>query len=62
MFEERPRAYHENIPDLKGIFEKRVIPTVLAIMLISEKAAGINFASVDDWADSAIFYGKTHSS
>jgi len=48
MFEERPRAYCENIPDVKGIFEKRVIPTALAIMLISEKAAGVNFASVDD--------------
>jgi len=56
MLEERFCAYSENILDVKGIFEKRVIQTIPAIMLISEKSAGINFASLNGRADSAIFY------
>ena len=58
LFDERSKQYYANIPEVKGVFEKRVIPFIPAILLITEKYAGVNLLSIDGRADNAIFYGK----
>jgi predicted transcriptional regulator len=58
IFSENNRKLFENTPDIKGIFEKRVIPTVPATMVLNEKLAGVNILSIDGRADNAVFYGK----
>jgi predicted transcriptional regulator len=58
LFDENSKQYYQNIPEVKGIFEKRVIPQLPAILLLTEKYAGINLLSNDGRADNAIFYGK----
>jgi predicted transcriptional regulator len=56
IVDEANTKFFENTPRIKG-FEKRVVPVVPAIMLISDKAAGINLPSLDNRGDSAVFYG-----
>jgi predicted transcriptional regulator len=58
MFEEDSRKLFENTPDVKGIFEKRVIPTIPATLVLNEKFAGVNLLAVDGRADNAVFYGS----
>jgi len=57
IFDEASRQFYENIPE-KTNFEKRVIPIIPAIMVISEKYAGINLPSMDNRADNMILYGN----
>jgi predicted transcriptional regulator len=58
LFDERSLHYYQNAQEIKGVFEKRVIPFLPVTMLITEKVAGINLLSIDGRADNAIFYGK----
>lgn len=58
LFDESCRKFYENMPELKDVFEKRVIETIPAILVINEKFAGINILSIDGRDDNAIFYGK----
>lgn len=58
LFEEHSIPYYQNIPDIKGKLEKRVVPAIPALMLINEKIASLNMLSIDGRADNAIFYGK----
>jgi predicted transcriptional regulator len=58
LFDESCRKFYENVPDVRGVIEKRVIPAIPAILIINEKFAGINILSIDGRADNAIFYGK----
>jgi len=57
IFDEASRQFYEKMPK-KTNFEQRVISTVPAIMLISEKYAGINLPSMDNRADNMILYGN----
>jgi predicted transcriptional regulator len=58
LFDESCRKFYENMPELKDVFEKRVIEDIPAILVINEKFAGINILSIDGRGDNAIFYGK----
>ena len=58
MFDETNRKFYENIPETKGIFEKKVIPIIPATLVLNEKFAGVNLLSIDGRADNAVFYGK----
>jgi len=58
IFAESSLSHWQNVPEIKGVLEKRYVPVIPASMVISEKYAGINLFSVDGRADSAIFYGK----
>jgi predicted transcriptional regulator len=58
VFDESNRKFFENIPEVKGIFEKRVIPIMPATMVLNEKFAGVNLLSIDGRTDNAVFYGK----
>jgi len=58
IFEERNLSYYQKIPETKGVLEKRIISQIPATLLINEKSAAVNFASIDGRADSALFYGK----
>jgi predicted transcriptional regulator len=57
LFDENHRHYYEDKPEAKGVFEKKVIASIPAIMLISEERAAVNLLSVDGRADNAVFYG-----
>jgi len=57
LFDENSRKFYDNIPERRN-FEKRVVPTVPAIMLINEKLAGINILSTDKRGDSMVLYGS----
>jgi Predicted transcriptional regulator len=56
IFSEDSRKYYENTPDAPPIFEKRVIPAIPAILIMTEKFAGVNLLSVDGRNDNAILY------
>jgi predicted transcriptional regulator len=58
MFDESNRKLFENVPDIKGILEKRVIPIMPATLVLNEKFAGVNMLSIDGRTDNAVFYGK----
>ncbi len=58
LFDESCHKFYENMPDVRGVIEKRVIPSIPAILIINEKFAGINILSIDGRADNAIFYGN----
>ena len=58
LFDESCSKFYENIPEIKDVFEKRVIPATPAILIISEKFAGINMLSIDGRGDNVVFYGK----
>lgn len=58
LFAEASRKFFENIPEAKGIFEKREIHSLPATLVLNEKFAGVNLLSIDGRADSAVFYGK----
>ena len=58
VFDEGSRKFFEKIPDVKDHFEKRVVPTVPAVLLMSEKFAGLSVLSIDGRSDSAVFYGN----
>ena len=58
LFDESCRKFYENLPEVKGIIEKRVIPRIPAILIINENCAGINMLSMDERADNAIFFGR----
>ncbi len=58
LFDEENRKFFENAPDVKGVFEKRVIPQIPVTLLLSEKFGGVNLISIDGRADSAVFYGN----
>ena len=57
LFEESCRQYYENVPEVKGIIEKRVITNIPAILIINEKCAAINLLPIDERADNAILFG-----
>jgi len=57
LFDENSRKFYDNIPEKRN-FEKRVVPTIPAIMLINEKLAGINILSTDKRGDSMVLYGS----
>jgi len=57
LFDENSRKFYDNIPERRN-FEKRVVPTIPAIMLINEKLAGINILSTDKRGDSMVLYGS----
>lgn len=50
--------FYENAPATKS-FEMRIVPAVPAVMLVSEKAAGISLPSLDNRGDNAVFYGES---
>jgi len=56
IFDEASRQFYEKMPQKTNV-EKRVTPTIPAIMVISEKYAGINLLSMDNRADNMILYG-----
>jgi predicted transcriptional regulator len=58
LVDERSEPLFSHVPEIKGIIEKRVIPALPVVLVMSEKYAGINMPSVDGRTDSAIFYGK----
>jgi predicted transcriptional regulator len=58
IFDERNLQYYQKIPETKGVLEKRVVNQIPATMLVSEKSAAINLASIDGREDSVVFYGK----
>ena len=58
LFDANCSKFYENMPELKNVFEKRVILAIPAILIINEKSAGINILSIDGRSDNAIFYGK----
>lgn len=58
MFEENNRTFFENIPDVKGVFEKRVVPDIPLTLILNEKFGGVNMFSIDGRADNAVFYCK----
>jgi predicted transcriptional regulator len=58
IFDETKRKFFENIPETKGIFEKKVIPIIPATLVLNEKFAGVNLLSIDGREDNAVFYGK----
>ena len=58
LFDETGRKYFESLPEMKGVFEKKVIPLIPATLVMNEKFAGINLLSIDGRADNAIFYGN----
>ena len=58
LFDENCRNFFENISDIKNVFEKRVVSSIPATLVISEKYAGVNLLSIDGRGDNAIFYGK----
>lgn len=57
LFDESCSKYYENVPEVKGMIEKRVIANIPLILIINEKSAGINMLSIDGRADNAIFFG-----
>ena len=57
LFDENSRKFYDNISERRN-FEKRVVPTIPAIMLINEKMAGINILSTDKRGDSMVLYGS----
>ena len=57
LFDENSRKFYDNIPEKRN-FEKRVVPTIPAIMLINEKMAGINILPTDKRGDSMVLYGS----
>jgi len=58
MFDENCRKFYENVPEIEGVLEKRVVTKIPAILIINEKSAGINLLSVDGRADNVIFFGQ----
>ena len=58
LFDESCRKFYENLPEAKGVIEKKVIPRIPAILIINENCAGVNLLSVDERADNAIFFGR----
>jgi predicted transcriptional regulator len=58
LFDETGRKYFESLPEMKGAFEKKVIPLIPATLVMNEKIAGINLLSIDGRGDNAIFYGN----
>ena len=58
MFDESSMQFFEKIPDVKGVFEKRVIPTIPAVLIMNEKYAGVSVLSIDGRSDNAVFYGS----
>jgi predicted transcriptional regulator len=57
LFDENSRKFYDNIPEKRN-FEKRVVPTIPAIMLINEKMAGISILSTDERGDRMVLYGS----
>ena len=57
LFDENSSKFYDNIPETRN-FEKRVVPTIPAIMLINEKLAGISILSTDKRGDSMVLYGN----
>ncbi len=57
LFNENSRKFYDNVLEKRN-FEKRVVPTIPAIMLINEKMAGINILSTDKRGDSMVLYGS----
>ena len=57
LFDEISRRFYDNIPEKRN-FEKRVVPTIPAIMLLNEKMAGINILPTDKRGDSMVLYGS----
>ena len=58
LFDESCSKYYEDVPEVKGIIEKKVITMIPLILIINEKGAGINMLSVDGRADNVIFFGS----
>jgi predicted transcriptional regulator len=58
LFGECSSRLFENVTEVKGIFEKRVIPVIPATLVLNEKFAGVNLLSIDGRADNAVFYGN----
>jgi predicted transcriptional regulator len=58
LFDEIGRKYFESLPEMKGVFEKKVIPLIPVTLVMNEKIAGINLLSIDGRGDNAIFYGN----
>ena len=58
IFDETNRKFFDKIPEIKGILEKRVIPIIPVTLVLNEEFAGVNLLSIDNRADSAVFYGK----
>jgi predicted transcriptional regulator len=58
MTDEKSAKYYQTIPEIKNVVEKRVVPTLPAILLLTEKFGGVNLLSIDGRADNAVFYGK----
>jgi predicted transcriptional regulator len=58
LFDETGRKYFENLPEMKGVFEKKVIPVIPVTLVMNENFAGINLLSIDGRGDSVTFYGN----
>lgn len=57
LFDEENKEYYQKYIENK-YFEKRVIPTIPAVMVISEKYATINFLPLDNRQDMKTLYGQ----
>jgi len=57
LFDEENKEYYQKYIENK-YFEKRVIPTIPAVMVISEKCATINFLPLDNRQDMKTLYGQ----
>ena len=57
LFDEANKEYYKNYVE-NEYFEKRVVPTVPAIIVVSEKYAIINLLSLDNRQDIKTFYGQ----
>jgi predicted transcriptional regulator len=58
LFDENCRKFYENMPELKNVFEKRMILSIPAILIVNEKFADVNLLSIDGRGDNAVFYGS----
>jgi predicted transcriptional regulator len=57
LFDEENKEYYQKYIENK-YFEKRVIPTIPVVMVISEKCATINFLPLDNRQDMKTLYGQ----
>ncbi len=57
LFDEKARKHFDSLPEMKGMFEKKIIPVIPVTLVMNEKNAGINLLSIDGRGDNAIFYG-----
>ena len=56
MFHEKLIPMFKDVPEIEGKIEKRALSSTPGTMLLTEKSAGVSFASIDGRADYALFF------